>query len=61
MAYDVSRYVQNLRNLAHAQRQLNDQQIKARREAWDEHLQNITTQEEVSYCLRELAANPVAW
>jgi hypothetical protein len=58
---DYKRSVESLRGLAARQRELNDQQVKARREAWDQHLANVSSAAEVEFLYRELAVNPVAW
>lgn len=53
--------VASLKELLDTQRKANDARLKAQRAGWDRHLGRISSPEEVSLLLKEIAANPVAW
>jgi hypothetical protein len=42
-------------------RKANDLRLKAQRDGWDKHLAQLSSAEEASLLLKEIAANPSAW
>lgn len=57
----MSNRVASLKTLLESQRKANDERLKAQRDAWDQHLAQVTSAEEATVLLKEIAANPLAW
>ena len=61
MAPEFKAQIEDLRQLAQKQRELNDAHLKARRAHWDKAIAQASTPEHVQDLLKELASNPSGW
>jgi hypothetical protein len=57
----MSNRIASLKTLLESQRKANDERLKAQRDAWDQHLAQVSSAEEATVLLKEIAANPLAW
>ena len=61
LTHDVKASLDEIKQLAKKQREFNDAQTQARRKAWDNHITKVSSPEDLTRLMRELAANPNAW
>jgi hypothetical protein len=61
MEASMDERVASLKSMLEATRKANDTRLKAQRDGWDKHVAQLSSPEEASLLLKEIAANPVAW
>jgi len=61
MEATMNERVASLKSILETTRKANDQRLKAQRDGWDKHLAQLSSAEDASLLLKEIAANPSAW